>query len=131
MEQWLPNPARVRDRYWRIRGENEATRGLSPADRRGRSCLHAFDRTTGLRDRVHKLRDDSVELAAPWKNQEVSESLHGIKEIEHPAAGVLSLRLTTMQVIGHPGLRQVLLTPAEETGTLNRLLGVAGAGPAL
>lgn len=71
---------------------------------------------TGASDRVKTLVqllcDTSPQFCAFWASQDVSLHGAGLKKIQYPDVGMLTLEYTTLSVEGKPGLSMVIYNPA-------------------
>jgi transcriptional regulator with XRE-family HTH domain len=63
----------------------------------------------------------SPEFRAWWPHHDVRGKIDAIKEIEHPAVGLLSFEHTTLQVPATPELKVMIMTPLPGTDTLEKL----------
>jgi hypothetical protein len=81
---------------------------LAPGDARFRSL-------------VSRLVEVSPEFRAWWSSHDVQERTNVNKALQHPAVGELVLEQITLQVVGSPGLRLVMLVPVPGTPALPRL----------
>lgn len=61
---------------------------------------------------VEELNQSSPEFASLWQDNDVSSSGEGIKHLEHPLHGPLSLEYSTFAVSDHPDLSLVIFAPA-------------------
>ncbi|GAA0253220.1 helix-turn-helix transcriptional regulator [Cryptosporangium japonicum] len=68
-----------------------------------------------------RLSAASPEFAALWARHDVVEYTAGVKEIEHPDAGLLVFEATVLPVPGRPGHHLVLHNARPGTGTAERL----------
>ncbi len=61
---------------------------------------------------VDEMCDTSREFASLWRDNDVDAYGEGIKEIEHPTAGLLALEYSSYAVDGKPDLSLLIYTPA-------------------
>lgn len=144
VEEWLPCPAYVIDRYWNVLAANRtahsvfgfsddanclATYFCSPErhqrypdfDQLGqmvvshyRAAMAACPDDPGFARIVGKLIEDSAEFAAIWSRYDVDDASYGLKTVVHPAAGSLELRHTLLALTDSSEHRLVLHSPADE-----------------
>lgn len=63
---------------------------------------------------VEELCLESPEFAALWREHDVCSHGEGLKVINHPSAGLLSLEYSAFSVDGRPDLSMVIYTPETE-----------------
>lgn len=67
---------------------------------------------------VKRLRENSPLFAELWQRYDVREHPQGIRRLDHAVAGKLAFEPSLLGVVGSPGLRLMLFTPADdETAT--------------
>ncbi|WP_269745532.1 helix-turn-helix transcriptional regulator [Thermobifida cellulosilytica] len=147
VDNWLPNPAYVADRYWNLVAVNEAVRNLMGLDApqnileefftneqtrkryplwkddapilvaRFRSQAARYSGDPGFTALISRLRRDSPEFAELWNRHEVLEDSCGTEILHHPAFGNLSFTRTTLDFTSRIALRLTVFVPVSGTGT--------------
>ena len=63
---------------------------------------------------VERLRSTNEKFASIWQRYGVSEHPQGVRRLDHPVAGCISLEPSLLGVIESPGLRLMMYAPADE-----------------
>ena len=66
-----------------------------------------------FKDLVAELQQKSPEFRAWWPQHDVQSAHAGLKELNHPLAGLLTLQTSTFQVVDAPDLRMIIFTAVE------------------
>lgn len=66
-----------------------------------------------FKDLVAELQQKSPEFRAWWPQHDVQSAHAGLKELNHPFAGLLTLQTSTFQVVDAPDLRMIIFTAVE------------------
>ncbi|UOE19027.1 helix-turn-helix domain-containing protein [Thermobifida halotolerans] len=151
VDNWLPNPAYVADRYWNLVAVNETVRVLMGLDApqnllldfftneqtrkryplweddapiavaRFRSQAARYSSDPGFAALVTRLCGESPEFAELWGRHEVLEDSCGTEILQHPTTGNLSFTRATLDFTSRIALRLTVFVPITGTGTEDAL----------
>ncbi len=109
--------------YW---GDWDAMADLAVALLRGSSGREPVD--PGLTRLITELRTRSADFRTRWATFDVASDTAGVREINHPLVGRLTLETHSIPLPEDPGQRVLVHTPCPAAGTAGQLARLASCG---